>query len=150
MSERSPAGAPAATVLLRLMVGGIFLSEGIQKFLYPSELGAGRFAGIGFPVPELLGPTVGAIEIACGVMVLVGYLTRLAAIPLIVVMLGALLTTKLPILVGQDLGPFVVRDLERYGFWSMAHEARTDLSLLLGSLFLLIVGAGPWSFDERT
>ena len=69
--------------------------------------------------------------------------------PLIGVMLGALITTKLPILLGHDLGPFVVRDLDRYGFWSMAHESRTDFSLLMGSLFLLIVGPGPWSLDSR-
>jgi uncharacterized membrane protein YphA (DoxX/SURF4 family) len=58
-------------------------------------------------------------------------------------------TTKIPILVGHDIGPFRVRSLDTYGFWSMAHEARTDWSMLLGSVFLLIVGAGPWSLDAR-
>ena len=141
--------APTATILVRVTVGAIFLSEGLLKFLFASALGVGRFAGIGIPAPEFMGPAVGVVEIICGILILAGYFTRLAAVPLIGVMLGALITTKLPILLGHDLGPFVVRDLDRYGFWSMAHESRTDFSLLMGSLFLLIVGPGPWSLDSR-
>ena len=126
--------APAAVILIRLAIGSVFLSEGIQKFLFPDQLGAGRFAKIGIPSPDLLGPFVGSIEIVCGVLVLLGLLTRLAAVPLITVMLVAIASTKIPIL------------LER-GFWAMAHEARTDFSMLLGSVFLLIAGAGPASLD---
>jgi uncharacterized membrane protein YphA (DoxX/SURF4 family) len=126
--------APGAVILIRLSVGAVFLSEGIQKFLFPGELGAGRFAKIGLPSPELLGPFVGAFEIACGAAVLAGLLTRLAAAPLITIMLVALTTTKVPVLVNK-------------GFWAMAHEARTDWSMLLGSIFLLIAGAGAWSLD---
>jgi uncharacterized membrane protein YphA (DoxX/SURF4 family) len=37
--------------------------------------------------------------------------------------------------------------LARYGFWSMAHEARDDFLMLLGSIYLLIAGAGAWSLD---
>ena len=140
--------APTATILVRATVGAIFLSEGLLKFLFASDLGVGRFAGIGIPAPGFMGPAVGVVEIICGTLILAGYFTRLAAVPLIGVMLGALITTKLPILLGHDLGPFVVRDLDRYGFWSMAHESRTDFSLLMGSLFLLIVGPGPWSLDS--
>lgn len=83
----------------------------------------------------------------CGALILLGLLTRLAAIPLVIDITVALLSTKLPILLGRDLGPFVVAKMDRYGFWAMAHEARTDWSMLLGSLFLLIVGAGAWSVD---
>ncbi len=126
--------APRATTLIRLLVGAVFLSEGIQKFLFPDELGAGRFVKIGIPAPELLAPFVGIVEIAGGLCLLLGFATRLAAIPLIVDMIVAILTTKIPI-------------LAREGFWAMAHEARTDWSMLLGSAFLLIVGAGPWSLD---
>jgi uncharacterized membrane protein YphA (DoxX/SURF4 family) len=128
--------APAMVVLIRLMIGAVFLSEGIQKFLFPDQLGAGRFLKIGLPMPELLGPFVGSFEIVCGSLVLLGLLTRLAVIPLLVIMAVALTTTKWPMLAAQ-------------GFWHMAHEARTDWSMSLGSLFLLIVGAGPWSFDAR-
>jgi putative oxidoreductase len=125
---------PRSVILIRLIVGAVFLSEGIQKFLYPAELGAGRFAKIGLPAPDMLGPCVGSFEIACGLLVLVGLLTRLAAVPLITIMLVAITTTKVPILLAS-------------GFWKMAHEARTDGSMFLGALFLLIVGGGPWSLD---
>ena len=130
------ADAPAAVILVRLMVGATFLSEGVQKFLFPAELGVGRFARIGIPAPELMAPFVGFVEIACGTLVLFGLLTRLVAVPLIVNMHVAIATTKVPILLDQ-------------GFWPMAHEARTDFAMLLGLLFLLIAGAGPWSLDAR-
>jgi putative oxidoreductase len=145
----SSGSAPAAAILIRVMVGAVFLSEGIQKFLYPADVGAGRFARIGLPSPELLGPAVGSVEIVCGTLVLLGLLTRLAVLPLLGIMLMALVATKIPILLGQDLGPFQVRQLSRYGFWAMAHESRTDFSMVMGSLFLLIAGAGPLSLDAR-
>lgn len=93
--------APAGVILLRLMVGAVFLSEGIQKFLFPDQLGAGRFLKIGLPMPELLGPFVGTFEIACSSLVLLGLLTRLAVIPLLIIMTVALITTKWPILVDR-------------------------------------------------
>lgn len=141
--------APAATLLIRLLVGGVFLAEGLQKFLFPAEVGAGRFAKIGIPSPELMGPLVGVIESVCGALVLLGLGTRLAVLPLLGVMAVAFVTTKLPILLGQDLGPFRVRQLPYYGFWGFAHETRTDFAMIMGSLFLLVVGAGPWSLDAR-
>jgi uncharacterized membrane protein YphA (DoxX/SURF4 family) len=128
--------APAALILIRLMVGAVFVSEGSQKFLFPDQVGAGRFEKIGIPSPQVLAPLVGCFEVGCGALVLAGLLTRLAAIPLIVIMLTAIATTKIPILLEQ-------------GFWKMAHEARTDWSMLLGSLFLLVVGGGTWSIDAR-
>jgi uncharacterized membrane protein YphA (DoxX/SURF4 family) len=123
-------------VLVRLLVGGVFVSEGIQKFLSPDALGAGRFVKIGIPAPALMAPFVGVVEIVCGLMLIVGVLTRLAAIPLIIDMLFAIATTKVPM-------------LAKSGFWVMAHEARTDYSMLLGSVFLLLVGAGRLSLDAR-
>jgi uncharacterized membrane protein YphA (DoxX/SURF4 family) len=136
-------------ILIRLMVGGIFLAEGIQKFLFPDEVGAGRFAKIGIASPDVMGPFVGVVEIVCGALILVGLLTRLAAVPLIVDMLVAILSTKIPILLGYGFWGFSLRNVAYYGFWGMVHEARTDFSMLLGSLFLLIVGAGAWSLDAR-
>jgi putative oxidoreductase len=141
--------APAAVILIRLIVGGVFLAEGIQKFLFPAEVGAGRFAKIGIPNPEMMGPFVGVVESVCGALILVGLLTRLATIPLIINMLVAILTTKIPILLGHGFWGFSLRNLPYYGFWGMVHESRTDFSMLLGSLFLLIVGAGAWSLDAR-
>jgi len=128
--------APASVLLIRLVVGAVFLSEGIQKFLFPNELGVGRFIKIGIPAPQAMASFVGLVEIVCGTLIILGLLTRLAAIPLIINILVAISTTKVPMLM-------------RSGFWAMAHEARTDFSMLLGSIFLLIVGAGAWSIDKR-
>jgi putative oxidoreductase len=141
--------APAATILIRLVVGGVFLTEGIQKFLFPGEVGAGRFAKIGIPAPDVMGPFVGVVEIVCGALILLGFLTRLATIPLIIDMLVAIISTKIPILIGHGFWRFSLRAVPYGGFWGMAHEARTDFAMLLGSLFLLIVGAGAWSVDWR-
>lgn len=141
--------APSATILIRLLVGAVFLSEGIQKFVYPDALGAGRFAKIGIPSPDVMGPFVGTVEILCGALLLLGLFTRLAAVPLIGVMLAAIVSTKIPILLGEGFWGFELRKLPDYGFWSMAHEARTDFAMLLGSIFLLWVGAGPRSLDAR-
>lgn len=128
---------PPAVFLIRLMVGAVFLSEGVQKFLFPAEVGIGRFVKIGMPSPEILAPFVATFEIGCGLLVVFGWWTRLAVVPLITIMCVAIATTKIPILLES-------------GFWKMAHEARTDWSMLLGSLFLLVVGAGPWSIDGWT
>ncbi len=137
-----------AVILVRLLVGMVvFLPEGMQKLLFADILGAGRFAKIGIPWPDLLGPFVGVVELACGALIVVGLLTRLAALPLIVVMIVALISTKIPILLGHDFLIFHVPDVKRYGFWSMLHEARTDLCMLLGSIYLTIVGSGAWSLD---
>jgi putative oxidoreductase len=126
----------SAIILIRLMVGVVFLSEGIQKFIFSSQLGAGRFEKIGLPDPEFLAPFVASFEIVCGTLVLTGFLTRLASIPLILIMLTALSTTKLSILMNE-------------GVWDMLHESRTDWSMLLGNLFLLVKGAGNWSVDKK-
>ncbi|HSE32272.1 MAG TPA: DoxX family protein [Pyrinomonadaceae bacterium] len=141
--------APGAVVLIRLVVGGIFLSEGIQKFLYPAENAAGRFAKIGIPWPEMTAPFVAVVEIGCGALIIVGLLTRVAALLLIIDMLVAIIATKIPILLGHGFWGFSSRAVPYYGFWGMAHEARTDFAMLLCSLFLLIVGAGTWSIDAK-
>lgn len=124
------------TIIIRLMVGAVFLSEGIQKFLFANKLGAGRFAKIGLPNPDFLGPFVGCFEIVCGTLVLIGLFTRLAAIPLLTIMLVAIATTKAQLLADN-------------GFWSMLHDSRTDWAMLLASIFLIIKGGGKWSLDKK-
>ena len=136
LSRLQLTSAPAPTVLIRIMVGAVFPSEGLQKFLRPGEVGAGRFAKIGLPSPEMLAPLVGRFEVVCGVLVILSLWTRLATLPLLAIMGTAIVTTKIPILLND-------------GFWTMAHAARTDFAMLLGSLFLLIVGAGRLSWDAR-
>ena len=128
--------APRATILIRLLVGAVFLSEGIQKFLFPATLGVGRFIKIGIPAPQFFAPFVGVVEIVCGTLLIIGLVTRLATIPLIIDISVAIITTKIPM-------------LSKAGFWSTAHEARTDYCMLLGLVFLLLVGCGPFSIDRR-
>jgi putative oxidoreductase len=139
------------TILVRLLVGLIvFLPEGIQKLAYPDVLGAGRFAKIGIPYPDIMGPFVGVVEIICGTLIIIGLLTRLAAVPLVIIMIVALISTKLPILFGHDVGMFhLPADMKRLGFWSVMHESRADLTMLLGCIYLAIVGGGKWSLDDR-
>jgi putative oxidoreductase len=150
-STGSQSEAPASwpVILIRLMVGIVFLSEGIQKFLYPAELGAGRFAKIGIPSPELMGPFVGVAEIVCGTLILLGLFTRLAAVVMLINISVALLSTKLPILLGQVVGPFSLPKVPEYGLWGSLHEARADLCMWLGCAFLIAVGGGTRSLDAR-
>ncbi|HTR48310.1 MAG TPA: DoxX family protein [Verrucomicrobiae bacterium] len=137
MSGNLPAStAPKSVILIRLIVGWVFLSEGIQKFLFPEALGVGRFIKIGIPDPQFLAPFVGVVEIVFGALVILGLVTRLATIPLLIDIAVAIWTTKAPMLAKQ-------------GFWAMAHEARTDLCMVFGLLFLLIVGAGSLSLDAK-
>lgn len=121
---------------LRMLVGLIFLSEGIQKFIRPEEVGSGRFAKIGFENPEFWAHFTGAFEILCGTLVILGLLIRMAVIPLIIIMAVAFIETKWPILIGK-------------GFWSFAHEYRTDLLVTVLLIYLLVYGAGVNSLDYK-
>jgi uncharacterized membrane protein YphA (DoxX/SURF4 family) len=125
-----------ALLLIRILVGCVFVSEGIQKFVFPVQLGVGRFEKIGIPFAHVMAPFVGSVEIVCGTLLLLGLFTRLAAIPLLAVILVAIATTKIPM-------------IAKTGMWSMLHEARADFSMLLGLMFLLITGAGTVSLDAR-
>lgn len=123
-------------ILIRLIVGLIFLTEGIQKFLFPELLGAGRFEKIGFSDPAFWAAFTGTFEIICGALVLLGLMTRLASIPLLIIMITAFITTKWPLLVSK-------------GFWTFSHEYRTDFAMTLLLIYLLIYGAGKWSADSK-
>ncbi|MGE5418758.1 MAG: DoxX family protein [Chloroflexota bacterium] len=123
------------SVIPRIVVGLVFLSEGIQKFLFPETVGAGRFAKIGFSDPEFTALFVAVFEITCGILVLAGFLTRIAAIPLFIIILTAIARTKIPI-------------LEEKGFWEMAHEARTDFAMTMLLIYLFIYGSGKASLDR--
>jgi putative oxidoreductase len=127
--------APAGVILIRLLTGGVFFTEGVKKFLFAAQWGAGRFERIGIPWPQFTGPFVGVVEIVGGLLLLMGLLTRLGALMLLIDICVAIATTKIPILL-------------KSGFFAMEDPARTDYSMLLGILFLLIVGAGRWSFDR--
>ena len=123
-------------IFIRLIVGLIFISEGIQKYLFLEMLGPGRFLEFGFSNPRFWAYFTGASEIFCGILILFGLLTRLATIPLLTIMITAFITTKLPLLTTK-------------GFWTFAHEYRTDFSLTLLLILLVIYGGGKWSLDKR-
>lgn len=126
----------SVTIIIRLMVGTVFLTEGIQKFLFPAVLGVGRFTTIGIPWPEFSAPFVGVVEIGCGAMLILGLYARLASIPLLIDILVAIYTTKYPFLM-------------KHGFWNAMHESRVDFCMVCGLIFLLIIGAGRFSIDNR-
>lgn len=123
-------------LLVRILVGWVFLSEGIQKFLFPAALGTGRFAKIGIPWPQYSAPFVGVVEVVCGTLLILGLFTSLASVLLLIDIAVAIATTKFPMLLKQ-------------GFWATLHEARTDFSMLFGLIALLLMGAGTLSLDHR-
>ena len=124
------------TIICRLVVGLIFISEGIQKFIYPGTIGAGRFAKIGFNDPAFWAYFTASFEVVCGLLIVFGLFTRLAAFPLLIIMITAFITTKWPVLIDK-------------GFWAMAHEYRTDFALTMLLIFLLIYGGGNRSMDSK-
>jgi len=123
-------------LLLRFLVGWVFLSEGIQKFLFPAALGSGRFERIGIPVPQFTAPFVGVVEIVCGSLLILGLFTVFAVLPLLIDILVAIATTKIPMLLKQ-------------GFWAAMHEGRTDFCMIVGLLAIALLGAGALSMDDR-
>ena len=123
-------------LLLRILVGWVFLSEGIQKFLFPAALGPGRFEKIGIPFPQIMAPFVGVVEIVCGALLIVGLFTMLAVVPLLIDIVVAIATTKVPMFLKQ-------------GFWAAMHEGRTDFCMLVGLIAIAILGAGRLSLDGR-
>jgi uncharacterized membrane protein YphA (DoxX/SURF4 family) len=142
MTQLTTTRASSAVILVRLYVGLIFAGEGMLKFLRPDALGPGRFDKVGIPAPALTAYFDGVLEIGCGILILVGLMTRLAVVPMIVDMIGALALTKVPLLWGNAaLYP------KESGLWDFFHEGRLEVAMLCGSVFLLIVGAGATSLD---
>ena len=145
----TPAGANA-NALIRIIVAIVFLNEGALKFLDPATYAAGRFAAIGIPYPEVTGPFVAGVETLGGLLLLVGLLARPAALVLLVDITVAIFTTKVPILLGHGYLGFSLMKLKSYGLLSMIHEARTDLAMWFGLVFLLWAGPGYWALDVRS
>ena len=123
-------------LFVRLVVGLIFLTEGLQKFLFPELLGTGRFVKIGFSDPAFWAYFTGTFEIICGIFILLGLYIRLASVPLLIVMVVAFITTKWPLLMDK-------------GFWPFMHEYRTDFAMTILLIYLFIFGSGKWSIDSR-
>ncbi len=140
-----PTAGPASTLLLRLMAGGVFLSEGILKFVYANQ-GVGRFTKLGFPWPQLTASLVGGLEIGGGLLLIAGLVTRLIAIPFIVEMMVAILSTKVALYLGTSPLPLPAA-APKIGFWAVMHETRSDYAQLLTVAYLMLAGPGWWSID---
>jgi uncharacterized membrane protein YphA (DoxX/SURF4 family) len=142
-----PLDGPTATILLRLMAGGVFVSEGILKFVYSNQ-GVGRFTKLGFPLPGLTASGIGAWEIAGGALILVGLLTRGAAALFAIEMVVAVLSTKIGLYLGTSPLPLPAAP-PLVGLWAVLHDSRSDYAQLLTSLYLVIAGPGLLSLDAR-
>jgi putative oxidoreductase len=140
-----PDTAPTATVLLRLMAGGVFLWEGMLKFVFANQ-GVGRFTKLGLPAPELTANFIGILEIVGGILIIAGFLTRLIAVPFIIEMIVAMLSTKISMYFGTSPLPLPPVP-PQIGLWAVLHEIRSEYAQLMVVIFLLIVGPGRWSLD---
>jgi len=143
--DSANAPAPTATLLLRLMAGGVFLSEGILKFVYVNQ-GVGRFTKIGIPFPAFTANVIGVLEIVGGLMLIAGLLTRAMSFIFIGEMIVAILTTKISLYLGTSPLPLPPAP-PQVGFWAVMHESRSDYAQLLTCAFLMLVGPGRWSLD---
>ena len=140
-----PEDGPSAAILLRFMAGGVFLWEGILKFVYTNQ-GVGRFTKIGIPAPSAMATFVAVLEIVGGVLLITGFLTRLIAVPFIIEMVVAMLSTKIALYLGTSPLPLPPAP-PQIGFWAVLHEIRSDYAQIMTIIFLLIVGPGRWSID---
>jgi uncharacterized membrane protein YphA (DoxX/SURF4 family) len=123
-------------IFIRLIVGLIFISEGIQKYLFLQIFGPGLFQEIGFSHAYFWAYFTGACEIIFGFLIVIGLLTRLASIPLLIIMITAFMTTKLPLLLHK-------------GLWTFLHENNTEYALTVLLILLIIAGGGKWSVDLK-
>ena len=140
-----PNNAPTATVLLRLMAGGVFLWEGMLKFVFANQ-GVGRFTKLGIPAPALTANFIGILEIVGGILIIAGFLTRLIAVPFIIEMIVAMVSTKISMYFGTSPLPLPPVP-PQIGLWAVLHEIRSEYAQIMVVLFLLIVGPGRWSLD---
>ena len=136
---------PASVLFLRLMAGGVFLWEGILKFEYVNQ-GVGRFTKLGMPFPHLTANFVGYLEIVGGLLLLSGLMTRLIAIPFIIEMIVAILSTKISLFLGTSPLPLPPSP-PQFGMWAVLHEVRSEYAQLLTTAFLLVNGPGKWSLE---
>jgi len=140
-----PASAPRSTMLIRLMAGSVFLWEGVLKFVYVNQ-GIGRFTKLGIPAPGPTAQFVAVVEIVGGLLLMSGFLTRAAAIPLVIEMAVAMLSTKISLYLGTSPLPLPPSP-PQIGIWAVLHEIRSEYAQIMCALFLLIAGPGPWSPD---
>jgi putative oxidoreductase len=140
-----PVTGPSTILLIRIMAGGVFLMEGILKFVYVNQ-GVGRFTKLGFPFPETTAHLIATGEIIGGLLLLFGLFTRITAFYFIIQMTVAVLSTKISLYLGTSPLP-LPSSPPKIGFWAVEHEVRSDYAQILTCMFLLIEGAGRRSLD---
>jgi uncharacterized membrane protein YphA (DoxX/SURF4 family) len=143
--SRPPMDGPRAAVLIRLMAGSVFFWEGVLKFVYVNQ-GIGRFTKLGMPVPDILAPAIAYLEIGGGLLLLFGLATRWIAVPFIIEMIVAILSTKVSLYLGTSPLPLPPAP-PKVGLWAVLHETRSDWAQILTCGYLLWAGPGPWSID---
>jgi len=143
--SQPPLDGPKATLLVRLMVGSVFFWEGLLKFVYANQ-GVGRFTKLGMPMPDLLAPAIAYLEIGGGLLLIFGLATRWTAVPFIIEMVVAILSTKVSLYLGTSPLPLPPSP-PKVGAWAVLHEIRSDWAQLMTSAYLLWAGPGPWSVD---
>ena len=140
-----PVDGPRAVLFIRVMAGAVFFWEGVMKFVFPNQ-GVGRFTKLGFPAPHFTATADGWFEIVGGLLLLTGLLTRLIAIPFVIEMVVAMLSTKIPLYLGTSPLPLPPVP-PQIGFWAVLHEIRSEYAQLLTCAFLVVEGPGRWSLD---
>jgi uncharacterized membrane protein YphA (DoxX/SURF4 family) len=140
-----PKAAPGATILLRLMAGSVFFWEGLLKFVYVNQ-GVGRFTKLGIPFPDFTATFVGGLETVGGLLIVLGLGTRIVAVPFLIEMVVAMLSTKIGLYLGTSPLPLPPSP-PLTGLWAVLHEVRSEYAQLLTVSFLLWAGPGPWSLD---
>ena len=143
--SQPPVDGPKSTVLLRVMAGGVFFWEGILKFVYVNQ-GLGRFTKLGMPFPMFTADFVGGLEIVGGLLIMAGLLTRWIAIPFIIEMIVAMLSTKISLYLGTSPLPLPPAP-PKIGIWAVLHEIRSEYAQIMVTIYLLISGPGKWSLD---
>ena len=142
-----PTTGTSAIILIRFMAGAVFLWEGIIKFVFTNQ-GVGRFTKLGFPIPDITASFVGTVEIVGGLFLIFGLFTRITSFYFVIQMIIAVLTTKISLYLGTSpLAPPPAPPIS--GFWAVLHEIRADYAQIMTCLFLLIVGPGRKSLDNK-
>jgi putative oxidoreductase len=137
--------APRATVLIRVMAGAVFFWEGILKFVYTNQ-GVGRFTKLGIPFPGPTAHFVAVLEIVGGLLLISGFLTRVIAVPFVIEMIVAILSTKISLYLGTSPLPLPPAP-PQVGVWAVLHEIRSEYAQIMCALTLMITGPGPLSVD---
>lgn len=125
---------PAAPLVLRVVLGGLFVWHGIDKFDAGISMIEDMFRSWGVPAAGLTAPLTAIIEIVAGAALILGVMTRLSAMLLGLVMVGAIIYVK------ADLG--IISSQPMPG-------AELDLAMLAGLVALIVTGPGAASVDER-